>query len=44
MIEVYKILTGLYDSDIAPTLIRNNDNRTRGNSLKLMHNRSRYDL
>ena len=41
---MYKILTGLYDSEIAPTLIRNNDNRTRGNSIKLMHIRSRYDL
>ena len=44
MIEVYKILTGLYDADVVPCLIRNTDNRTRGNSLKLMHTRSHYDL
>ena len=44
MIEVYKILNGLYDADIVPTLIRNTDSRTRGNSLKLMHTRSHYDL
>ena len=44
MIEVYKILTGLYDADIVPSLIRTTDNRTRGNSYKLMHTRSHYDL
>ena len=44
MIEVYKIITGLHDADIVPNLIRNTDSRTRGNSLKLMHTRSHYDL
>lgn len=44
MIQVFKILTGLYDDNIAPTLIRNTDGRTRGNSFKLSHIRSHYDF
>ena len=44
MIQVYKILTGFYDADVAPILIRNTDSRTRGNSLKLSHIRSHYDI
>ena len=35
MIEVYKILNDQYDSAVCPTLTRNFDARTRGNSLKL---------
>ena len=35
MIEVYKILNDQYDSAVCPTLTRNFDTRTRGNSLKL---------
>jgi hypothetical protein len=44
MIETYKILNGIYDSSVVPILNRNLDSRTRGNSLKLMHSRSKYDL
>ena len=44
MIEVYKILHHLYDSDIVPALPRSTYSATRGNSLKLLHVRSHYDL
>ena len=44
MIEVFKILNGIYDTHIVPTLLLNQDTRTRGNSLKLMHTRSKYDV
>ena len=44
MIETYKILNGFYDTDVVPSLPRNYDSRTRGNSLKLLHMRPRYDL
>ena len=44
MIEVYKILSGVHNSNIAPNLVRSTDIRTRGNSLKLSHTRSHYDL
>ena len=44
MIEVFKILNGFYDASVTPTLLRNCDTRTRGNDLKLMHNRSRLDI
>ena len=44
MIEVYKILQGLYDSDIVPLLLRNTYSATRGNKFKLAHVRSHYDL
>mgnify|MGYP003428559563 CR=1 FL=1 len=44
MIEVYKILHDFYDSNITPSLIRNLDNRTRGNFFKLKVNRCRYDV
>ena len=44
LIEVFKILHSYYDPRIAPTLIRNYDSRTRGNSLKLMHLRTNLDL
>jgi hypothetical protein len=44
MIEVYKILHGIYDADIVPSLNRNTYAATRGNSFKLLHARSHYDL
>jgi len=43
MIEVFKILNNYYDESSVPNLPRNFDTRTRGNSLKLMHIRSRLD-
>ena len=43
MIEVFKILNGYCDESVMPNLPRNFDTRTRGNSLKLMHVRSRLD-
>ena len=44
MIEVYKILHCLYDSNIVPALPRCTYLATRGNSFKLLHVRSHYDL
>ena len=44
MIEVFKILNGYYDDSAILSLIMNFDRRTRGNSLKLMHIRSRLDM
>ena len=44
MIEVYKILHGYYDSNVVPTLLRNHDTRSRGNSLKLLHVRCNLDV
>ena len=44
MIEVFKILNGFYDENIAPKLIRNLDGRTRGNSEKLIHRQSNTDI
>ena len=43
MIEVFKILNDYYDESVIPNLCRNFDTRTRGNSLKLMHVRTRLD-
>ena len=43
MIEVFKILNGYCDESAMPNLPRNFDTRPRGNSLKLMHVRSRLD-
>src|SRR3989442_4362913 len=43
MIEAFKILNDYYDESAMPNLPRNLDTRTRGNSLKLMHVRSRID-
>ena len=36
MIETYKIITGKYDTDVAPTLVRAGTNITRGNELHLL--------
>ena len=43
MIEVYKILTLMYDGEVVPTLHKRTYTKTRGNSLKLKTERSRYD-
>ena len=44
MIEVYKILTNKYDSRVNLYLEKQQDNITRGHSLKLVNNRYHYDL
>jgi len=44
MIEVYKILTDKYDSNVNIHLERQKDSITRGHSLKLIHPRCHYDL
>jgi ribonucleases P/MRP protein subunit RPP40 len=44
MIEVFKILTGRYDTEMVPLLKLSTNLHTRGNSLKLSAERSRYDL
>ena len=44
MIETFKILNGFYDLNTVPVLTLNINTRTRGNSLKLKHNRCRYDI
>ena len=44
MIEVYKIVTHKYESLISPCIARNEQVKTRGTSLKLKVERSKYDL
>ena len=44
MIEVFKILNNIYDVNAVPKLTRNLDCRTRGNSSKLLYNRSKLDI
>jgi hypothetical protein len=44
MIEVYKILCGVYDVQICPSLLKSENTRTRGNCLKLQTIRTRYDI
>ena len=45
MIETFKILSGIYDGRVTKGLFQlNTSNVTRGNSLKLMKNRSRKDV
>ena len=44
MIQVYKILSVVYDPNVVPFLPRNYDVRTRGYSFKLLHMRSKYDI
>lgn len=44
MIEVYKLTHNLYDVTVTPSLPRNHDTRSRGNSFKLKVSRCRYDL
>jgi len=43
-LEVYKILTNKYDSGVNLYLEKQQDNITRGHSLKLVNNRYHYDL
>ena len=44
MIETYKILTGKYDIETAPSLVGVCSSVTRGDSLRLQKNRTKYDL
>jgi len=44
MIEVYKILHGVYDEKVVPELVTVQGSVTRGNSLKLKVNRCKYDI
>jgi len=44
MIEMYKILTGKYDVDVTPKVLRMYDSTTRGNVFKLNKGRAKYDL
>jgi len=44
MIEVYKIVSGKYDSVITLTLIKSDTHRTRGNDLRLQKSNVKYDM
>jgi len=44
MTEVYKIVSGKYDSAITPTLIISDTHKTRGNDLRLQKSRLKYDM
>jgi len=44
MIEMYKILTGKYDVDLTPKVLRVYGSTTRGNVFKLDKGRAQYDL
>ena len=44
MIEVYKILTNKYDTNINSSFEKQQDYRTRGHNLKLVSHRHHYDL
>ena len=44
MIEVFKIINGLYDESVIPHLSRNSNSRARGNSCKLQVFYSRLDI
>jgi len=44
MIEVFKILTGKYDSLISPHFPLSSSSVTRGNSFKIITRRCHYDL
>jgi len=43
MIEVYKIVSGKYDSAITPTPIISDTHKTRGNDLRLQKSHLKYD-
>ena len=43
MIEVFKILTGKYDSNVSFSFEKHHDSRTRGHDLKLVNHRHHYD-
>ena len=44
MIEVYKVVSGKYDSAITPTLIISDIHKTRGNDLRLQKSRLKYNM
>jgi len=44
MIEVFKILTGKYDTNVTLSFEKHQDCRTRGHNLKLANYRCHYDL
>jgi len=44
MIEIYKIVSGKYDSLAAPVLPRPDSYFTRGHDLRLQKSRAKYDL
>ena len=44
MIETYKIINEKYDKNVLLNISRNDDARTRGNSLKLKSIRTHYNL
>ena len=44
MIETYKIINEKYDKNVLLNISRNDDSRTRGNSLKLKSMRTHYNL
>ena len=44
MIETFKILNNVYDKDVVPSLILNNNVNSRGNSLELSFTRAHLNL
>ena len=44
MIEVYKIVTGKYDTSLSYSIMVNSDSVTRGNRYKLIKEHVRYDV
>jgi len=44
MIEVFKILTGKYDSNVTFSFEKHQHSRIRGHNLKLVNHRCHYDL
>jgi len=44
MIQMYKILTGKYDVDLTPKVLRVYGSSTRGNVFKLDKGQTKYDL
>ena len=44
MLEVFKITNQIYETQISPVLLRNQDTRTRRNSCKLLVERSKLDI
>ena len=44
MIEIYKIITGKYQTCVAPTVVKESEYATRGNDLRLQKSHVKYDL
>jgi len=44
MIETYKIISGKYDSAMAPTLLMSDTRKNRGSHLRFQKFRSKYDM